>query len=102
MNPIKTAKLITRSESGLLSAAEVANSLLYDLVSEPELDTAFLSSIASLPDGVRQELFSLLRRIREADFHWNPFLLRTPPAPSDSTERSAQLRRVCAMLMDNL
>jgi hypothetical protein len=97
MNPTKTARSINRYESGLLSASEVANSLLYDLLSEPELDTAFLSSIGLLPDEVKRVFFGLLRRIQDAGFHWTPFLLTASSDPSDSAEQSAKLRQICAL-----
>jgi hypothetical protein len=98
MNPRKTTKIIARYESGLVSAAEVANSLLYDLLAEPSIDTAFLSSIDSLPDEVRHEFIRLLRTIREADFHWAPFLLTARGVPPDSAEHCEKLRQVCALL----
>jgi hypothetical protein len=98
MNPAKTTKAITLYESGLVSAAEVANSLLYDLLSETGIDTAFLSSVESLPDEVRSEFFHLLRTIQEADFHWKPFVLRAPTVPSDSAQHSVKLRQICDLL----
>jgi len=98
MNPAKISKITSRYESGLLSACEVANSLLYDLLSEPELDTAFLSSMDSLPESVRQEFRCLLQRIEKDNFRWTPFLLTIPAIPPDSAAHSAKLRRVCALL----
>ncbi|MGC1718515.1 MAG: hypothetical protein WA746_05975 [Isosphaeraceae bacterium] len=98
MNPTKISKITSRHESELLSAGEVANSLLYDLLSEPELDTAFLSSMDSLPESVRQEFSCLLQRIEKDNFRWTPFLLTIPAIPADSAARSAKLRRVCALL----
>src|SRR5713226_2275116 len=98
MNPTKTARMFARYESRLLTAPEVANSLLYDLVSEPELDTAFLSSVESLPEEVRLEFLGLLQRIKEANFHWTPFLISPPNTSADSMEYSAKLRQVCATL----
>lgn len=98
MNPIKVSRITSRYESGLLSAGEVANSLLYDLLSEPELDTAFLSSMDSLPESVGQEFRCLLQRIEKDDFRWTPFLLTIPSIPADSVAHSDKLRRVCALL----
>lgn len=98
MNSGKTARIIARYESGLLSASEVANSLLHDLSSEPELDTAFLATIELLPDAVKRALFELLRRIQDAGFHWTPFLLTSFSSFSDSAEQSEKLRRICALL----
>ena len=92
------AKRNSLYESGLLSAREWANSLLYDLVSAPELDTAFVSSLDSLPHEVGQEFRSLLARLEEADFHWTPFFLTSSTAPSDPTRYSARLRQVRALL----
>lgn len=98
MNSAKIKKTVSYYESGLLSAAEVANSLLYDLVSEPEIDTDFLSSIDSLPAGVIQKFRSLLLRIEGNDFRWTPFLLTSSNAPADPTVYSAKLRQICALL----
>jgi hypothetical protein len=84
--------------SGLLTAPEWANSLLYDLVSAPELDTTSVSVLDSLPREVGQEFRRLMARIEEADFHWTPFLLTSPMAPRDPTEYSDRLRRVSALL----
>jgi hypothetical protein len=98
VNPGKMEKIIARYESGLLSAAEVANSLLFDLVSEPELDTGFVSSLDSLPEEIRREFHRLLGKIKEADFRWSPFLLTSFPPSSDSAETSAKLRRICTLL----
>jgi hypothetical protein len=92
------AKRTSLYESGLISAREWANSLLYDLVSAPELDTAFVSLLDSLPQEVGQVFRSLLARIEEADFHWTPFILTSSTAPSDPTKYSAQLRLVHTLL----
>jgi hypothetical protein len=93
MNPAKTAKLLALYDSGFLSAVEVANSLLYDLVREPDLDTAFLASIDSLPKTVRDAFSHRLQLVKEADFHWAPFLLG-PTVPFDSPEHAARLRAI--------
>ena len=102
MNPTKTARIINRYETGLLSASEVANSLLYDLLSEPELDTAFLDSIESLPDEVKRVFFGLLRMIQNAGFRWTPFLLADSSDHCDSAQHAAKLRRICALFTGNL
>src|SRR5207253_2874289 len=96
-NAAKTAKVIALYKSSLVTAAEAANSLLYDLLGESELDTAFLSSVGSLPDEVRREFVCLLRRIQEEDYHWTPFLLTAARVPAATAEQSAKLRRLCAM-----
>jgi hypothetical protein len=98
MDPKMLAKSTTRYESGLLSAREWANSLLYDLISAPELDTAFVSLLELLPHEVGQEFRRLLARIEEADFHWTPFFLTASPALPDPTDFSDQLRQVWALL----
>ncbi len=98
MNASKISKIVSRYESGLLSASEVSSSLLYDLLSEPELDTAFLSSMDFLPESIRQEFRCLLHRIEQDNFSWTPFLLTTPAIPADSAAYSAKLRRICALL----
>jgi hypothetical protein len=98
MDTQQIAKRISRYESGLLSAQEWANSVLYDLVSAPEVDPAFVSLLDSLPLELSQEFRRLLTRIEEADFQWTPFFLTSSTAPSDPTEYSAQLRQVSALL----
>jgi hypothetical protein len=98
MDPGTIAKRISRYESGIITAREWANSLLYDLVSEPELDSAFVSTLASLPQEVGREFRGLLKGIEEAGFRRTPFFVTSSIAPSDPTEYSAQLRRVCALL----
>jgi hypothetical protein len=98
MDPKELAKRISLYESGLISAPEWANSLLLDLVSAPEFDTAFVSSLDSLPREVGQAFRSLLARIEEANFRWTPFLLTSSTDPRDPTEYSTQLRQVCALL----
>lgn len=98
MDPGKIAKMTSRYRSGIFTAREWANSLLYDLVSASELDTAFVSSIDSLPTEVAQEFRHLLAEIQEADFHWTPFFMTSSTAPRDPAEYSARLRRVSALL----
>ncbi len=98
MDPGRIAKLTSRYESGLVSASETANALLYDLVSERELDAAFLSSLDSLPQEVGREFRRLQEKIEAADYRWTPFFLTSSSAPADPTEYSARLRRVSALL----
>jgi hypothetical protein len=99
MDSVRTHKMIARYESGLLSASEVAIDLLYELVCATEIDIRFLSSLESLPNEVMQELFRLIREIREADFRWIPPLLRAPASlHPDATEYSAKLRQVIAFM----
>ena len=98
MDMEKIAKRRSRYESGIITAREWANSLLYDLVSAPELDTAFVASLDSLPQGVGQEFRSVMARIAAADFHWTPFFLTSTPAPSDPTKYADRLRQVQALL----
>ena len=88
MNAAKTSKIVGRYESGLLAAAEVASSLLYDLICESELDTGFLSSVESLPDEVRREFICLLRRIQQEDYRWTPLLLTSARVPEVSAEQT--------------
>lgn len=94
MSPTKTASITSRYETGLLSASEAAYSILHDLLSETELDTAFLSSMGSLPGEIVQEFRCLLNRIEEDDFQWRPFLLASPDRMTDPAILSARLRRV--------
>ena len=98
MDPKRLARWTSLYESGALTAPEWANSWLYQLVSAPELDTAFVSLLDSLPHEVGQEFRRLLARIEAADFHWTPFLLTSSTASRDPTEYSAQLQRISALL----
>lgn len=98
MDEKELAKRLSRYESGVITAPEWANALLYDWVSAPELDNAFVSSLDSLPHEVGQELRRLLARIEEADFRWTPFFLTSSTAPRDPTKYSDRLRRVSALL----
>jgi hypothetical protein len=98
MDTKQIAKRTSLYESGLLSALEWANSMLYDLVSAPRFDPAFVSSLHSLPPEVGREFRSLLAEIEDADFHWTPSFLTSSTAPSDPTMYSAQRRQVRAWL----
>ncbi len=94
MNPIRIGKLLCRYESGSCSANEVANALLFDVVSQADIDPAFLASLQTLPDEVRGAFLQLLQTIEEAEFHWTPFLVPGPAAECDPLK----LRRVCDMI----
>jgi hypothetical protein len=99
MDSTRAQKLIGHYQSGLLSAREVATDLLFELVSAPEVDTRFLSSIESLPDEVELEFHRLLREIQGADYRWIPPLIAAPTAPRPApTEYSVKLRQICALL----
>jgi hypothetical protein len=102
MNATKISKLITRYQSGILSEAEVANSLLYDVVSEKEIDKSFIPSVALLPEKVVHEIFRLLNEIRDSDFHWTPFLLTSDVSRRNSTEYTQKLRQLYGMLVDKV
>ena len=98
MDAARLAKRLSHYESGVITAPEWANALLYDLVSGPELDTTSLSFLDSLPHDVGQEFRRLMARIAEADFRWTPFFLTSSTAPRDPTEYSDRLRRVSTLL----
>ena len=94
MNLELIAMKMSLYEKGLLTDIEFAVGLLLDLVSDQELDTAFISSIPTLPDGIKSELFALLRRIEQADFHWKPILIGPSipqPEPPGQPERLRQI-----------
>jgi hypothetical protein len=84
-------------KSGLLSAREVANDLLFESVRALEIDSEILLSINSMPEDVRGEFSYVLQGIREADFRWIPPLLGVQ-AERDPNEYSNKLRQVCAFL----
>jgi hypothetical protein len=98
MDGTKIASKIARFRSGLLSAAEVAQGLLFQVLSEPELDESFLDSVDSLPDDVRAELFGLLHEIRDAGYHWTPFLITSATERIEPADYPQKLRRVCLYL----
>lgn len=92
------AKRLARYESGVITAPELANALLHELVSRPEVDTTSLSFLDSLPHEVGQEFRRLMARIEAAEFRWTPFFLTSSTAPRDPTEFSDRLRRVSDLL----
>jgi hypothetical protein len=101
MNQARVAKMISRYESGVVTAPEVANWLLLRLLDEPELDRSFLSSIGSLPDDVRRNFVDLLGKIRDAGYHWIPFLITSDPDRSEPADYPEKLRRVCSIVEDS-
>ena len=98
MNPARTAKLISYFQSGIVTGVEVANSLIYELVSETKIDTDFLSTFHSLPIQVKQAFLELLHSVREANFHWTPFFITSKQLPADPTKYSEMLKQVYAFL----
>jgi hypothetical protein len=98
MDKARIAKYITSYGKGWTSANEVASALLFQLVSELDLDEAFLRSIESLPDGIKNAFFDRLRLIRSDSFLWVPFFIGPGDQPADPTEYSEKLRRVCDLL----
>src|SRR4029077_15888021 len=101
MNQARVSKTISLYESGLLSAAEVANDLLYRLLSEPELDLSFLSSLESLPDDVTRRFVDLLGGIRDGGYHWISLRYSSDPDRSEPADYPAKLRRVCSFVEDS-
>ena len=97
MKSKRLANYLSLHEEGCLSSNEVANSVLHELLSEPELDLACLSSIGSLPVGVQEAFLDLLRRIRAADYQWKPFMIGSGPRP-EHPEYPGKLREICAFL----
>jgi hypothetical protein len=100
MNQARVAKMISRYESGVVTAPEVANWLLLRLLDEPELDLSFLSSLGSRPDEVRRRLVDLLGEIRDAGYHWIPFLITSVPERSEPADSPEKLRRICSVVED--
>lgn len=97
MAPTRTNLLVSRFGKGQLSAAEVANALLFDLVSEPQVDVLFLSSsFQTLPDEIKQSFKSLLSKIESSDFRWTPFFLSSTKSPAE--DYSEKLRHILAAL----
>jgi hypothetical protein len=97
MNSKQVTKYLSLHGEGLLSSNEVAVGILYELLSEPELDLASLSSVGSLPVGVQEELLNLLRRIQVADYQWRPLLFSSGPYP-DFPDFPGKLRKICDLL----
>ena len=99
MDTKKIAKMTSLFESGLLSAQEWANSLLYDLVSAPELDTAFVSFLDSLPHEVGQEFRQTDGEDRAGRFPLDAVLPDLLDGPlvirPDSPPNSGKSRRYC-------
>jgi hypothetical protein len=98
MNQARVAKMISRYESGVVTAPELANWLLGILLDETELDLAFLSSMGSLPAEVRRRFVDLLGEIRDAGYHWIPFRITSDPNCSKPADYPEELRRVCSLV----
>lgn len=98
MNRARVAKMISRYESGVVTSAEVATWLLIRLLSEPELDGSFLLSLDWLPKEVKHEFQDLLGKIRDADYHWVPFLITSVPHRSEPPDYPEKLRKICALV----
>jgi hypothetical protein len=96
MERSKFAKIISLHEVGIVSAAEFANSLLLELLSEPDLDESFVSSPEWLPEDVRRKFLDLLKKIQAADYHWIPFLVTSVPDRSEPPDYPEKLRKICA------
>jgi len=97
MNP-RFAKIICCFESGLISASEVANGFLCDLVFDQEIDSRCLSDVQELPETVKGKFFQLLHSIKGKGYQWTPFLLGERTTPLDPNEYSERLRRLCELL----
>jgi hypothetical protein len=94
----KSTRIFDFLKSGLVSASEVANFLLFDLLSASDIDPVLLSAFESLPGDVRREFLRLLQRIRDTDFHWAPFYIGPPLGLSDRMKFTEKLRQVCGLL----
>lgn len=93
------AKLLSIYQKGVITAPEIANSLLIDLIRDGGPDTELPSFVAGLPDEVQQGLRDLLREIRRADYRWRPFMLGPGGSVLHSeADDSARLRRLCTVL----
>lgn len=96
MNPARMAKRISLYSSGLLSAAEVANAILMDLVVNVNAAAESQPTVAELPSEVRKELVDLLHDIRGADYRWKPFRIGPSGDGLQSDPDPAILQWVCA------
>src|SRR5262245_37028201 len=94
MDATTIARALRHYESGLLTASEVANKLLYGLVLEEEIDTDLVLAMKDLPDAIKQEVSALLESIRQADYQWTPFLLGVRTEPPNLRKYSDQVRHV--------
>jgi hypothetical protein len=93
------AKLISLYAKGVVTAPEMANSLLIDLIRDDSCDTELPSFLGELPDAVRQKLQDLLREIQEAEYRWKPFMIGPGGSVLHSdADDSARLRRLCTVL----
>jgi hypothetical protein len=98
MKPSRTAKMLSNYSRGVLTANEVANALLNDLIQDTELDTTFLASVTELPNDVQESLRNLLGMIKKANYHWRPFRIGTGPyKPYPNQDKRLQL--ICEILL---
>ena len=81
MNSKQVTKYLSLHGEGLLSSNEVADGILYDLLSKPELDMASLSSVESLPVEVQEALLNLLRENSGSRLPVEAFAVFVRPLP---------------------
>ena len=82
----------------MLSATEVANQLIDDLVTSSEIDPGFVLVVGTLPEEISQEFYRLMRAIEEADFEWVPPRIGLNTNQPDPSEYSEKLRQISALL----
>jgi hypothetical protein len=99
MDSTHVAKLLSLFARGVITAPDIANSLLVELIRGDSSDAELPSFMAGLPDEVQQRLRDLLREVQKAEYRWRPFML----GPGGSVLRSeaddsARLRQLCGVL----
>jgi hypothetical protein len=92
-------KLLQLYEKQVVYLGELANDLILDMMMSDEHDAALVPFVDSLPDEVRQKLFSRFHDIHRADYRWRPLWIGPggPVLGSDADDQ-ARLRRICEVL----
>jgi hypothetical protein len=92
-------EMVAAYDKGWISAEELAEDFLFQLMVAPELESAFNSSFEALPDAAKREFFDLMAEIREAKFCWEPSIIGVPPDKKpEPTRYSVRLRQLHDLL----
>ena len=96
MNATYAAGLIKTYEAGGLSAFEVANGLLFTLVSEAVIDTTFFGLMQSFPKEIQKEFSDLMLELKGRNFEWCPLMIGPGPTSPDPMRYAEKLRQIDA------
>jgi hypothetical protein len=69
-------------QKNIVTAGEIANSIVYELASDEVFQSDFLHGIRRLPEAIQVAVASQLEKIKEAGFLWRPFLIGPGVSPN--------------------